>query len=149
MTTYPSLFAAPYTIPKEAPTLCRAANRGLLYESPFRQSEISGLAAAMPARDLFDEIVEISGSIKRHSTGRYGIVAESVYVPVRARIRIHYDPPVDGVVTGESLDLAPVGLKGCALPCRDGTFGRDPDKSVKSAKYVASIEGCRGRAGRD
>jgi AraC family transcriptional regulator len=93
MTIHPSSFARPYPSSVGAPTLCRPRDRGLLHEGAFEQSEIGGFATTLPARDLFDEIVEISpiSSVKRHSTGRYGIVAESIYAPVRSRIHIQYN----------------------------------------------------------
>jgi AraC family transcriptional regulator len=104
MRTIPSIFATPDASSEGAPTLWGAANQHLLHESPFEQSEInSDLALALAARDLFDETVQISpvDSVKRHSSGRHGIVVESMYVPARSRIQIHYNAPVHLLVLYE------------------------------------------------
>jgi hypothetical protein len=77
--------------------LWRAAHRDLLIEGPLENSEISlGLATPLfSAAHVFDQTVEISpiNAVKRHSMGRYGIVAESIYAPIGSRIQIHYNGP--------------------------------------------------------
>jgi hypothetical protein len=105
MTTHLSTFATPDVSSERAPTLWRAENQDVLHESHFKQSEMSScFAIALPTRDLFDETVEIFpiDSVKRHSTGRYGIVAESIYAPVRSRIQIRYNGPVHVLVLYEN-----------------------------------------------
>ena len=104
MTIHLSTFGTPDVSCEGAPTRWRAANQDLLHEGPFQQSEIrSGFATAPPARDLFYETVKISptDSIKRHSAGRHGIVAESIYAPVRSTIKIHYNARVHLLVLYE------------------------------------------------
>jgi AraC family transcriptional regulator len=84
--------------------LWQAATQDLLFERSFEQSVISSdFATSLLARDLFDEAVEISplDSVKRHSAGRYGIVAESIYAPGRSRIQILYNAPVHLLVLYE------------------------------------------------
>jgi AraC family transcriptional regulator len=85
--------------------LWRAAHQDLLHERRFEQSEISSdvATALLPARQLFDETVEISpiDAVKRHSTGRYGVVAESIYAPLGSRIQIHYNGPMHLLVLYE------------------------------------------------
>jgi hypothetical protein len=104
MTTHLSTFASPDVSSEGAP-LWLAENQDVLHGGHFEQSEMSsGFDTALPTRDLFDETVEISpiDSVKRHSTGRYGIVAESIYAPVRSRIQIHYNDPVHVLVLYEN-----------------------------------------------
>jgi AraC family transcriptional regulator len=103
MMTHPSIFAMPYASSQGAATRCQVANRDLPHEGRFEQCEIDGLSTALPTRDFFDEIVEISpiDSVKRHSTGRYWIVAESIYAPTRSRIHVHYNAPVHLLVLYE------------------------------------------------
>jgi AraC family transcriptional regulator len=104
MTPPPSTLPTPGASFERAPMLGQTANQDLLYERSFEQSVISSdLATSLPARDLFDETVEISplDSVKRHSTGRYGIVAESIYASVGSRIQIHYTGPVHLLVLYE------------------------------------------------
>jgi AraC family transcriptional regulator len=85
-----STFAIPDAGSEGAPPPWWAADQGLLHEGS-------------PDGDPFDETVEISpiNSLKRHRTGRYGILAESVYAPVRSSIKIHYDAPVHLLVLYE------------------------------------------------
>jgi hypothetical protein len=104
MTTHLSTFASPDVSSEGAPTLWRAENHDVLREDLFEQSEISsGFASALPTCDLFDETVEISpiDLVKRHSMGRYGILAESIYAPIRSRIQIHFNAPVHLLVLYE------------------------------------------------
>ena len=85
--------------------LWRAAHQNLLLEGPFEQSEMSsGLATSLvPAAHPFDQTVEISpiNAVKRHTTGRYGIVAEGIYAPIGSRIQFQYDAPVHMLVLYE------------------------------------------------
>ena len=95
MTTH-STFPAADASSQDVPRLWRP-----LHEIDFAHSELrSGLATAL---DLFDETVEIypTDSVKRHSTERYGIVAESIYAPLRSRITLHYKAPVHLLVLHE------------------------------------------------
>src|SRR5215467_13633887 len=77
LTTFSSQFATADAISADVPALSRVANQ---HETTFEQSETG------------DETVEISplDSVKRHGTERHGVVAESIYVPARTSIRIHY-----------------------------------------------------------
>lgn len=85
--------------------LWRAAHQDPLHERCFEQSEISSdLATALLwARHPLDETVEISpiDAVKRHSTGRYGVVSESIYAPIGSRIQIHYNGPMHLLVLYE------------------------------------------------
>jgi len=104
MTINPSTLAAPDASYEGAPTLWQAANQDLLHEGHFEQSGISSeLATARRTRDLFDETAEISPieAVKRYSTGRYGIVVESIYAPIRSGIQINYSAPVHLLVLYE------------------------------------------------
>jgi AraC family transcriptional regulator len=103
MMTRPSIFAKSYASSEAAATLCQAANQDLPQGGPFEQREIDDFPAAPPIRDFLDEIVEISpmDSVKRHRTGRYWIVAESIYAPVRSRIQVHYNARVHLLVLYE------------------------------------------------
>ena len=103
MTTRPSIFATPHASSEGAAMLCQTANRDLSHEGPFEQCEINGFPTSPPTRDFLDEIVEISpiDSVKRHSRGRYWIVAESIYAPVRSRIHVHYNARVHLLVLYE------------------------------------------------
>jgi AraC family transcriptional regulator len=60
-------------------------------ELTLRQSETS-FRLATTAGEISDATVEIlpADSVKRHSTTRYGITAESIYVPARSTITINY-----------------------------------------------------------
>ncbi len=108
MTINPSTLATPVATPEtsyeRAPTLWHAANQDLRHEGHLEQSGISSdVATARPTRDLFDETVEISPieAVKRHSSGRYGIVVESIYARVRSGIQIKYSAPVHLLVLYE------------------------------------------------
>jgi AraC family transcriptional regulator len=105
MTTSLSQLATPDTTYEGAPTPWRAAHQDLLHERGFEQSEISSdvAAAPLPAGQIFDETVEISpvDAVKRHSTGRYGVVAESIYAPLGRRIQIDYNGPMHLLVLYE------------------------------------------------
>src|ERR1700747_1829323 len=90
VTTSPSPFATAGASSAGVPTPWRAASQE---EVTFEQSETGGeIATVLPLREIFDETVEIShvDSVRRHSTERHGIVGESIYVPARTTIRIHY-----------------------------------------------------------
>jgi AraC family transcriptional regulator len=88
-----------------ARALWRAANEDLFHEGPFEQSELrSDFATELSGGcERFARTVQISPSelVKRRSTERYGIVAESIYAPVRTRIEIRYDAPVHLLVLYE------------------------------------------------
>jgi AraC family transcriptional regulator len=102
MTTHTSPFATPHAGSKRAAPLWQAANR--YRESTFRRAETRTDFGPMPsACDLIDETVEISpiGSVRRHCAGRHGIVAESIYVPLRSSIKTHYSAPVHLLVLYE------------------------------------------------
>jgi AraC family transcriptional regulator len=90
---------------ERARTLWRAANQDLLQDRYFERSELrSDFAPAVSAGcDLFGTTVQISpiDLVKRHCTERYGIVAESIYVPTRSRIEIHYEAPAHLLVLYE------------------------------------------------
>ena len=92
-----------YTSSEGTATLCRPTNRDLPHEGPFVQCEMDAFPTALPTRDFIDKIVEISpiDSVKRRSTGRYWIVVESIYAPVRSRIHVHYNAPVHLLVLYE------------------------------------------------
>jgi AraC family transcriptional regulator len=99
-----STFATPDARSERAASPWWVADQDLLQEGPFKQSETSrNLTIALPAGDLFYETVEISPIhlVKRHRTGRYGILAESIYAPVRSSIKIHYVAPVHLLVLYE------------------------------------------------
>jgi AraC family transcriptional regulator len=103
-TTDLSISALPDVSAEGAPTPWRAADKDVLHEDSFKQSETSlNLAKAVPSGDLFNETVEITPthSVKRHRTGRYGILAESIYAPVRSSIEIQYNAPVHLLVLHE------------------------------------------------
>jgi AraC family transcriptional regulator len=105
MTTPPSTLLTPDASSEVSPILWRAAHQDLLLEGPLENSEISlGLATPLvSAAHIFDQTVEISpiDAVKRHSTGRYGIVVESIYAPIGSRIQIHYNGPVHLLVLYE------------------------------------------------
>ena len=86
-----STFPTMDTASKRAPAPWWAADQKLRDEGATRN-----FPRPRPAADLFDGAVEISPmhSVKRHRTGRYGILAESIYAPVRSSIKIHYVAPV-------------------------------------------------------
>jgi AraC family transcriptional regulator len=66
-------------------------------KGPFGQSVISSDVATSLPTVQFSPI----DSVKRHSTARHGIVAESFYAPVRSSIQIHYNAPIDLLVLYE------------------------------------------------
>jgi AraC family transcriptional regulator len=105
MTTPPSTLLTPDASSEVSPILWRAAHQDLLLEGPLENSEISlGLATPLvSAAHIFDQTVEISpiDAVKRHSTGRYGIVVESIYAPIGSRIQIHYNGLVHLLVLHE------------------------------------------------
>jgi AraC family transcriptional regulator len=86
-----STFPTMDTGSKGAPALWWAADQKLPDEGATRN-----FPRPLPAADLFDGAVEISPmhAVKRHRMGRYGILAESIYAPVRSSIKIHYVAPV-------------------------------------------------------
>jgi AraC family transcriptional regulator len=57
----------------------------------------------LSAHNLFDQTVEIYPveAVKRHSVGRYGIAAESIYAPTRSKIQIYYNSSVHLLVLYE------------------------------------------------
>src|ERR1700739_4970547 len=92
MTTHTWPFSTPHASSKRATPFWRGANQ--YEEIPFGQAEMR--TDVEPARsdcDLIDETVEISpiNSVRRHCAGRHGIVAESIYTPLRSSIKIHYN----------------------------------------------------------
>jgi AraC family transcriptional regulator len=105
MTTPPSTFVTPVASSEVAPLLWRAAHQDLLLEGPLEKSEISSnlASALLPDRHLFNQTVEISpiDAVRRHSTGRYGIVVESIYASIGSRIQIDYNGPVHLLVLYE------------------------------------------------
>jgi AraC family transcriptional regulator len=87
-----------------ARTVRQAASSAAHQESPLERSKVnSDVAPALSAHNLFDQTVEIYPveSVKRHSVGRYGIAAESIYAPTRSKIQIHYNWPVHLLVLYE------------------------------------------------
>jgi AraC family transcriptional regulator len=97
-------FATPNARSEGAPRPSWAADQDLLPDEFFKQSETGrNLATPRLAGDVFNETVEISPVhlVKRHRTGRHGILAESVYAPVRSRLEIHYDAPMHLLVLYE------------------------------------------------
>jgi AraC family transcriptional regulator len=105
MTTSLSKLATLDASSEGVPMLWRAAHKDLLPEGRLEQSEISSdlATALLPARHLFDQTVEIYpiDAVKRHSTGRYGIVVESMYAPIGSRIQIQYNGPMHLLVLYE------------------------------------------------
>jgi AraC family transcriptional regulator len=72
----------------ERPTLWRSSSQD---ELTFDQSEASFAAATLlPMHETFEEAVEISPreAAKRHTMGRDGLVAETVYLPTRSSVTI-------------------------------------------------------------
>jgi AraC family transcriptional regulator len=72
------------------------------FDEAFDKSEISSTLATPPvsAALIFDQTVDISpmDAIKRHSTGRYGILVESIYAPAQSRIVCRFRAPCHLVV---------------------------------------------------
>jgi AraC family transcriptional regulator len=105
MTTPSPTLVTPDASSDGAPLLWRSAYQDLTLEGSFEKSEInSGLATPLvPAADLFDPTVEIYpiNTVKRHSTGRYGIVVETIYAPIGTSIQINYKGPVHLLVLYE------------------------------------------------
>jgi len=75
-----------------------AANQDLFDNRHLQQFELhSDLAPGEPAGcDLFDATVQIAPieSVKRHSTGWQGVLAESIYAPAGSRIELRFEAPV-------------------------------------------------------
>ena len=88
-----------------ARALRHAANEDLFDDGPFERSELRSDFATEPSGgcELLAGTVQISPSelVKRRSTERHGIVAESIYAPARTRIEIRYDAPVHLLVLYE------------------------------------------------
>jgi AraC family transcriptional regulator len=97
MTAPRSTIVTPDANSEEAPLLWWAAHHDPMLKGPFEKSEgHSDLASPLiHAAHLFDPTVEISpiDTVKRHSAGRYGIVAESIYAPIGSSIQINYNGP--------------------------------------------------------
>jgi AraC family transcriptional regulator len=72
------------------------------FDEAFDKSEISSTLATPPvsAALVFDQTVDISpmDAIKRHSTGRDGILVESIYAPAQSRIVCRFRAPCHLVV---------------------------------------------------
>lgn len=66
-------------------------------KAPFGQSVITPDVAVSLPTVQFSPI----DSVKRHSTARYGIVAESFYAPLRSSIQIYYNAPIHLLVLYE------------------------------------------------
>jgi AraC family transcriptional regulator len=95
-TTPPSTLSVPGIRPDENPLL-RRTRQSLPLE---RTSAISETCDDLPtpaasAAHLFGRAVEISpmDAVKRHSTGRYEILIESIYVPAQRRIECRFRAP--------------------------------------------------------
>jgi AraC family transcriptional regulator len=88
MTRDISALAAPDVNSASIPELWRDVNQD---ELTLRQSETS-FRLATTTGEISDQAVEIlpTDSVKRHSTTRYGITAESIYIPARSTITIRY-----------------------------------------------------------
>jgi AraC family transcriptional regulator len=98
MTTTPpsTLFAPGIGRDDENPLLRRTRQN----PPPERTSTISETCTGLPASSasaahLFGRIVEISpfDAVKRHSTGRYEMLIESIYVPAQSRIECRHCAP--------------------------------------------------------
>jgi AraC family transcriptional regulator len=95
-TTLPSTLFAPDIRLEKKPSLQRT-RKDLL---PERTSAISETRTGLPtplasAAHVFGRTVEISpiDAVKRHSTGRYEMLIESIYVPARSRIECRFRAP--------------------------------------------------------
>src|SRR5262245_59658426 len=102
VTLTPSTLAEPDASSEGARTLWQTANQDLLHAGVFKTN--SDLATALlPAGHLFDKTVQISpiDSVKRHSTGRDGILVESIYAPLGSKMQIYYHGPAHLLVLYE------------------------------------------------
>ena len=95
----------PSTRPLDASSERARAPWHVANEGPFGQSELrSDFATELSGGcELLASTVQISPSelVKRRSTERYGMVAESIYAPARTRIEICYDAHVHLLVLYE------------------------------------------------
>jgi AraC family transcriptional regulator len=102
MTTPSSTLVASDAGSERAPPPWHAAQQDPVIEGSLEKSEInSGLAT--PLVPVFDPTVEIFpiDTVKRHSTGRYGIVVESLYAPIGSSLQINYKGPLHLLVLYE------------------------------------------------
>jgi AraC family transcriptional regulator len=95
-TTPPSPLFAPNIRLDENPLLRRTRHNLPLERTSAISETCTGLPTpSAPAAHLFGRTVEISpiDAVKRHSTGRYEILVESIYLPAQRRIECRFRAP--------------------------------------------------------
>jgi AraC family transcriptional regulator len=74
----------------------QAASHSSFDERHVEELKVHRYLAPEEASDLFDATVQISpiDAVKRHSTGRNGLIAESIYASAGSKIEFRFDAPV-------------------------------------------------------